>query len=377
MPSIADTTDSVRRAGIYVPDAPTMPSSKMPLLNKIYKKKKDTAGSNHKTSHTGPILRIFLRQKGSHHCHPHVANLLNDLVVKRPSRVRRTRSSSHCRDITDSKVGVCGYLARRLASQGQWENWLAWCQYAETGETTGLSGTTRGVVWAALRLLLGRSATKKATSARPNPSESHPPLSMWDCCLGDLAVNRPPRSREMRDQTACFSRSGHTTGRYHGGRRLSSDDSLHSPTVIPPSALDKPNIMKRYHRRRTTGWGVTARSPTMVTLHDTRFVECRWWNDGWTVKTIVTWRSSASMIPAPGTLLATLQGAWRYQVSARTCWPGVSILWTEEIASLTCSFYPTGATSTAVYALHVARTFGSHQTKTSLLIPILALDSVD
>ena len=25
-----------------------------------------------------------------------------------------------------------------------------------------------------------------------------------------------------------------------------------SPTVIPPSALDKPSIMKRYHRRRTT-----------------------------------------------------------------------------------------------------------------------------
>ena len=41
-------------------------------------------------------------------------------------------------------------------------------------------------------------------------------------------------------------------GRYHGGRRPSSDDSLHSPTVIPPSALDKPSIMKRYHRRPTT-----------------------------------------------------------------------------------------------------------------------------
>ena len=40
--------------------------------------------------------------------------------------------------------------------------------------------------------------------------------------------------------------------RYHGGRRSSSDDSLHSPTVIPPPALDKPSIMKRYHRRRTT-----------------------------------------------------------------------------------------------------------------------------
>ena len=27
---------------------------------------------------------------------------------------------------------------------------------------------------------------------------------------------------------------------------------------------------------------MTARSAMMVTLHDTRFVECRWWNDGWT-----------------------------------------------------------------------------------------------
>ena len=49
---------------------------------------------------------------------------------------------------------------------------------------------------------------------------------------------------------------------------------------------------------------MTARSPTMVVLLDTRFVECRWWNDGWTVKTVVTRRSSASMIPAPGSLKA-------------------------------------------------------------------------
>ena len=91
-----------------------------------------------------------------------------------------------------------------------------------------------------------------------------------------------------------------TRGRYHGGRRPSSDDSLHSPTVIPPSALDKLSIMKRYHHRWTCSHTSPRRSPTMVTLHDTRFVECRWWNDGWTVKTVVTWRSSASMIPAPG-----------------------------------------------------------------------------
>ena len=76
--------------------------------------------------------------------------------------------------------------------------------------------------------------------------------------------------------------------RYHGGRRQSSDDSFHSPTFIPPSALYKPSIMKRYHRRRTCSHTSPRRSPTMVTLHDTAFVTCRWWNDGWTVKTVVT-----------------------------------------------------------------------------------------
>ena len=73
-------------------------------------------------------------------------------------------------------------------------------------------------------------------------------------------------------------------GRYHGGRPPSSDDSLRSPSVIPPSALDKPSIMKRYHRRRTYSHTSPRRSPTMVTLHDTRFVGCQLWNDGWTVK---------------------------------------------------------------------------------------------
>ena len=73
-----------------------------------------------------------------------------------------------------------------------------------------------------------------------------------------------------------------TWGRYHGGRRPSSDYSLHSPTVIPPSALDKPSIVKRYHHRQTCSHTSPRHLPTMVTLHDTRFVECGWWNDCWT-----------------------------------------------------------------------------------------------
>ena len=44
------------------------------------------------------------------------------------------------------------------------------------------------------------------------------------------------------------------------------------------------------------------RSTMMVALHDTGFVKCRWWNDGWTVKSVITRGLSASMTPAPGFL---------------------------------------------------------------------------
>ena len=80
-------------------------------------------------------------------------------------------------------------------------------------------------------------------------------------------------------------RPGIMETRYHGGRRPSGDDSFHSPTVFPPSALDKPSIMKRYYRRWSCSHTSPRRSPTMVTHHDTQFVECRWWSDVWTVKT--------------------------------------------------------------------------------------------
>ena len=67
--------------------------------------------------------------------------------------------------------------------------------------------------------------------------------------------------------------AAHTWGRYHGDRRPSSDDSFHSPTVSPPSALDILSIMKCYHCQRTCSHTSPHRPPTMVTLFDTRFVE--------------------------------------------------------------------------------------------------------
>ena len=131
------------------------------------------------------------------------------------------------------------------------------------------------------------------------------PMNMHSLSQGQICFDKCMFYRteiEEADQTRYLTQSQHrdnwptspsadptnARGRYHGGRRPSSDDSLYSPTVIPPSALDKPSIMKRYHRRRTCSQTSPRRSPTMVTLHDTGFVECRWRNDGWTVKIIVT-----------------------------------------------------------------------------------------
>ena len=80
----------------------------------------------------------------------------------------------------------------------------------------------------------------------------------------------------------------------------------------------------------------------MVTLHDTQFVKCGWWNDGWTVKTLITWRSSVSMIPAPGDDCSGWLGVklqqltnclwqglcgrrhWRRPGADCTCWLGVN-----------------------------------------------------
>ena len=69
----------------------------------------------------------------------------------------------------------------------------------------------------------------------------------------------------------CATTKQQPWGRYHGSRQPSSDDS---PTIIPPSTLDKPSIMKRYHRQRTCSHTSPCCSLTMVMLHDTRFVEC-------------------------------------------------------------------------------------------------------
>ena len=131
-------------------------------------------------------------------------------------------------------------------------------------------------------------------------------------------------------------------GRCHGGRRPSSNDTFHSPTVIPPSALDKPSITKRSLRRRTCSHTSPRRSPTKVTLHDTRFVECRWWNDGWTAKSVDIGRSLASMMPAPD--LSTFRKSLK-RLSISTMPSCIPVVMSAELAS----FYQ-GSRSTVVFA---------------------------
>ena len=84
---------------------------------------------------------------------------------------------------------------------------------------------------------------------------------------------------------------------------------------------------------------MTARSPTMVTLHDTRFVAHR--PAGLVVKVSASGAedpgfksgfrrdfsgSSHTSDLKNGTPVATLPCAWRYRISAGTGRPGVSIL---------------------------------------------------
>ena len=93
----------------------------------------------------------------------------------------------------------------------------------------------------------------------PTPLNEYRVLTLTPAPLNEYRVSTPTpqcnMSNRMAARLTCMTKSlprpGRrvTRGRYHGGRRPSSDDSLHSPTVIPPSALDKSSIVKRYHRR--------------------------------------------------------------------------------------------------------------------------------
>ena len=51
-----------------------------------------------------------------------------------------------------------------------------------------------------------------------------------------------------------------------------------------------------------------------------------------------------------GTPVATLSGASHYRVSAGTDWPGVSMLWLDEVEILICNFSPSVAACTVVWA---------------------------
>ena len=93
-----------------------------------------------------------------------------------------------------------------------WRDDMAWCGAVPPGITHCMAGRGR--------------------STGPTPSVSVSCSVHWlVACLLACLLYVP---------AACW-------GQYHGGRRPSSDDSFHSPTVNPPSAFDKPCIMIHYH----------------------------------------------------------------------------------------------------------------------------------
>ena len=130
----------------------------------------------------------------------------------------------------------------------------------------------RQIVRDTLCILLGHQASKRA-SKYPTILFSHQGAG------GRENIPMPTVSQHHQQMEAAtpklqpvrqLPQTEQTRGRYHGGLRPSSDDSLQSPTVIPPSALDKPAIIKCYHRRRTCIRTSPRRSPTMVTLDGPR-----------------------------------------------------------------------------------------------------------
>ena len=133
-------------------------------------------------------------------------------------------------------------------------------------------------------------------------------------------------------------RKRRTWGRYHGGRRPSSDASLHSPTVIPPSALDKPSITKpndevrcdctfaddgnaSWHsvcRVPMAEWRLDCRHLTVVGLHDTG----PWVVSLFGVDLFSRWKNTRDL--PTGTPVATLPGAWCCRLQWLPCQaPGV------------------------------------------------------
>ena len=65
-----------------------------------------------------------------------------------------------------------------------------------------------------------------------------------------------------------------TWGRYHRGRRPSSDDSLHESNSHSTIGTRQ----TEYHEALPSSANVQSpHTSSMVALHDTRFVECRWY----------------------------------------------------------------------------------------------------
>ena len=119
-----------------------------------------------------------------------------------------------------------------ISSHRKYPKSCVW-QFPSRGKLKPFTGSLITVVKSYLKLL---RYTNKSFRYNPEAFLFHIlPLNVLQtqACLSQKARQSP--------QSAVVSPPVHR-GRYHGGRRPSSDDSLHSPTVIPPSALDKQSL---------------------------------------------------------------------------------------------------------------------------------------
>ena len=115
--------------------------------------------------------------------------------------------------------------------------------------------------------------------------------------------------------------------------------------------------------------------PALTGSTGLQVISSKWTRPDLAVSTGLQVISSKSIRPALISDLiigSTLPGAWRYWVSDGTGWPGVSVLWRDEIASLTWNFYLSVTASAIVQAdpsprrtRYAAETLNNKQTNNS------------
>ena len=131
--------------------------------------------------------------------------------------------------------------------------------------------TLKGAVWDFYNLLTGRQwpGRNRAQIACNTSSAYHVQDPVPRATKGQLSfIHITAKHPHMQGRPAKVTMAP-------GAGIMKADDRPVTTvfTVQPSFHHRHSSIIERFHRRRRTRWGVTARSPTMVTLHDTHKAE--------------------------------------------------------------------------------------------------------